>query len=787
MSENIKEVSTLKQYEEDMVRYSIVVNRRRSIPEVRDGLKVVQRRILYDMLENGVTTFENRKKSAKVVGDTMGVYHPHGDSSIYTTMVPLANWFTCKMPLLRGKGNWGNIMGDGAAAMRYTEIALSQFGFDVLLSEIRENKNVVDWIPNFDRTTKEPEFLPCKIPLLLVNGSSGMGVGLSIDISTHNVVEVIQATRALIRNPKAKVILIPDHCQPCTIIGKDWDKISESGRGSYLVRGTIETGVYKKEPALFIKSLPNGVFVESVIEEISKLVVNKQLPMIKEITDQSSDTVELVIRLKRDADPNYVKEVLYAKTNIQKSFRINFEVVNGINHQRMNYKEYLLSFLDFRARTKFRLYCNKLQVCLTRHHRVSAYIRLLETGDIDDTIKKIRKQKTKDPDELMEFLIKKYNLTDLQAKYILRTNIMELSDGYLKQYKEEVAKLEEEIHFYETAITDNSGKVILNIIDKELADIQKKYGTPRTCAIMDNADMNQIPKGTFKVVITERNFIRKLPDSDNVGTVRRDHPKFVLRVENTENILLFDNKGKVFKFPVHKIPVTDKSSPGTDIRILIKNLTANIIAMYYEPVIKKIVEGSRKHYLTVVTKMNFIKRLDLEDFVSVNASGLIYSKIVDGDEVTDIVVTPTNLDVVVYSEHKALRIKTNKVPLFKRNAVGSKAMNTNDPIGGLSVIYPDAEYIVVITKSGKINRFNVSGLTVSDRAKAGSQVIKLDAGDSIFSIYGVNEKDHIRVVTSEEVFDIPITEVKLFSSVAKGTKMINTKSSNIIRTDIMKG
>ena len=320
-----------------------------------------------------------------------------------------------------------------------------------------------------------------------------------------------------------------------------------------------------------------------------------------------------------------------------------------------------------------------------------------------------------------------------------------------------------------------------------MKEIQKKYGQPRVCRVIKASDANNVPKGTFKVVVTERNYIRKIPDTDKIGSVKKDNPKFIMRVDNAESILLFDNKGKVFRLPVAKIPVSDRNSPGIDIRILVKNLTSDIIALYYEPIIHKIVRGSRKHYMTVVTKMNSIKRLDLEDFTTVNTSGLLYSKLVDGDEVAGIAISPIDLDIVVYSSHKALRIPTAKIPLFKRNASGSKAMNTSDMIEGISVIYPDTTYIVVLTRNGVINRFSATGLSVSDRAKAGSSVIKLDKSDAIFAIYGVSETDHIRVVTSEEVFDIPVSEIKMFSSVAKGTKIINTKSANIVRADVIKG
>ena len=331
--------------------------------------------------------------------------------------------------------------------------------------------------------------------------------------------------------------------------------------------------------------------------------------------------------------------------------------------------------------TKFRLYCNKLKVAKTRWHQLTAYIKLIESGKIDDIIKMIKKQSTIDDNYLIEYLIKNIKVTDLQAKFILNTDIRRLSLGYLKKYKEEFAKLDADIPRYTEIITGDPS-IILNEINQELLEIEKKYGTPRLCHVISEAEENNIPRGTFKIVISRRNYIRKIPDTDKVGVVRGDDPKFILRVDNAENILIFDNKGKVFKLPVSKIPVTDKQAAGTDIRVLIKNLTADIIAVYYEPTLKQIVESKHKHYIAVVTKCNAIKKLDMEDFLNVSPSGLLYSKTSDNDEVSGIAIVPAELDIVIYSQQKALRTSLKNIPLLKRNSIGNKAMNTTGDIEG---------------------------------------------------------------------------------------------------------
>ena len=783
MPEKIVEHSSKQMYIEDMVKYSIIVDRRRAFPEIKDGLKPVQRKVIFDMYELGAISYKDRIKSARTVGDTMGKYHAHGDSSIYTAMVNLANWWKTKFPLVASHGNWGTVMGDGAAAMRYTEAGLSDFCYDCIVSDLKVSKQAVDWKDNFDRSRKEPEYLPVKVPILLINGTFGIGVGMASNLPPHNITEVIATTRKLIKNPKADVVLIPDHCQPLKIMDADWKKISETGYGSYKVRGIVEFGEDKGYPVIYIKSLPDNTTTEMVTSKLLSLIEKKQLPMVKDVLDPSKETVNIQIILKKGTDPHYVEEVLYSKCGVQGTVSVNFEAVDDINPDRFSYKRYLQSFLDFRATTKFRLYCNKYREISTRCHKLDAYIKIIESGEIDNVIKMVKKQDTIDDSILQEYLIKKLDITDLQAMFILTTDVRKLSKGYLKKYKEEFKELTEKQSIYKRAITDD-GTIIMNEIDQELADIAKKYGTPRICSVITEADANNIPKGTFKVVITEKNYIRKIPDTDKVGVVRGDQPKYILRVDNAENILLFDNMGKVFKMPVSKIPITDRTGAGTDIRILSKNCTADIISVFYEPSIKKVVEGKRKHYLTVVTRWNTIKKLDMEDFLNVNLSGLQYTKLKDDDVVTGIAIVPADLDLVIYSKQKALRTTMNEIPLFKRNASGSKAMNTNDEIEGISVLYPEVDMIVVVTRNGKMNKFPMNCLAAHKRAKSGSNVIKLDNGDSICAIFGAAEKDVIRTTTSEGIVEVPVSDIKLKSGIAAGQKIPSIKGT-IVRCDLI--
>ena len=518
------------------------------------------------------------------------------------------------------------------------------------------------------------------------------------------------------------------------------------------------------------------------------MIADKQLPMIKDVFNSLKDKKpDIIIKLRPGADPGYVKQVIYAKTPVQQSVNVNFEAVspNGIDLKRYSFKEYLLEFIDQRMNTKFRLYCNKLQQVMTRHLQVDAFVKVLQSKEFDKIMGMIRKYNGTDVDPIIEYMIKTCNISDIQAKFILTRTLPQLSKGHLKGYIEERKELQQKIDLYMSYVTDD-GTHIKNIIIEELKELKKKYNTPRLCQVISTAHENDIPKGTFKVVVTERNYIRKIPDVDKVGIVRKDNPKFILRVDNTQNILLFDNKGRVFNLPVHKIPITDKSGPGTDIRTIIKNATADIISVFYEPIFKKISESGNKHYLTVLTKSNIIKKLDIEDFLNVSPSGLIYSKIKPEDEVVGVSLIPHNLDIAICSGKKVLRCKLKDIPLYKRNAAGSKAMGTDTPLNGMSPLYPDSTDIVVVTKNGKFNRFNIALLNCLQRGRKGSTVIKLDSTDEIIAVFGVNETDKIRLLTSEGVEEVLVSDIKVKSSIAAGTKMIQNKSAVIVRADVVR-
>lgn len=781
-NERITEVASNVQFETDYIRYGIYILYRRVLSDYRDGLKPVQRRIIYAMLKNSKAT-TSTVKSAAVVGDVMKWYHAHGDAALYASIKPMTNWFESYIPLIDGKGNFGTFQGDPSAAARYTECKLSKFALENVLGDLIDSNEAVDWSPTYNEATVEPDYLPVKVPLLLINGSFGIGLGLRAEIPTHNLAEVIDATLALMDNPNIDIVLIPDHCMPCEIINTDFAKISNAGFGHYKVRGKVEIEDYKGKKALIIKSVPNLTYLNTVTDKIEDLIKKKKIIQIENCFDESTiNEMRYVIILKPGSDPNYVKEVIYKNTGLEQTLRINFETLNGLNPLRMSYKSYLLSFIDFRKLTKFRVYSNKLQTIQTKIHERDAYIKVLESGEIDNVIEIIKKQKKIDDTALIEYLIKKLKITDLQAKYIIDADLKKLSYGYLEKYKAEARELELQKEELMRHIMDD--KIIENDIRQELLEIKAKYGKPRNCPIVSDSS-NEIPKGEMVIAITEKNYIRKVPGGSSIGNFRNDSLRTVIKLDNTDSILIFDEMGKVFKLPVHKVPFTDKNSNGTDIRFLIKSLTANINTIIPESIVKNLSEKgcpNNKHYLITLTNNGLIKRMDLEDFTAVPPSGILYLKLDQGDFVKDVVIAHSAFNLVVYSDRKAVIMGVNEAPYLKRNTKGSRSMSNVDHVDGLCIIHNDCTDIAVITESGKINRVGIlQGLNNTGKGKSGLNLIKLASGDKISSVVAGNVNDIIHIKGTESETVIPFSDLKVGSSISGGDKILSTRSNKIIR------
>lgn len=784
MAETIIDVNGLQQYLDDYTLYALFVCRSRITPDYRDGLQPVTRKTVYGTLKLPGTKDGNVVKSAKIVGTVMGELHPHGDQSIYGSMKPMANPFESNKPLLRKRGSWGNKYGDDPAAMRYTEAGLSDFSQEVLVKNLSITPNCVDWMPNFDNTSEEPVVLPASLPLLLINGAFGVGVGMKVEIPAHNINEVIDATIQYIQHPELPTVLIPDHCMPCEIINGNFEEICNLGIGSYTVRGIVVDEIINGKQALVLESAPDMTYYSSIVKKINEMVTENTLVGIDDIY---SDKNKLIITLKRGTDSNYIKQVLYRNTDLQKNCRVNFEVLNTDgNPIRLSYRSYIHSWLKFYKLTKLRIYYNLLQEVNTKIHEVEPYVKLAASKEFDQILNLLRKNKGTDDSEIIELLIKKLKITDIQAKYIINIRLKELSKGYFDKkiatYNAQVTKKKEIM----SRITDE--QAIENDIVEELLYYKQKFGNKRRCKIISREEASGIPEGSFKIIVSTNNYIKKIPAGTNItGSYKNDPIKFVIEGDNSKNVVIFNEMGKVFKLPIHKIPFSNKSSVGTDIRMLLKNCTSNIVAIIYEPLIEQYMTKLNKYFVVTLTEAGYIKKMDLDDFISANNSGLIYAKLDDGDFIKNIMIVNCMSNIVVFSGNHALQFPMESVPYLKRATRGNKSI-TSGNIDGMSVITNiNNEAIVAITKKGYVNKIMAVALPVSDRCKRMSSIIKLSKGDYVVNVFGLTDNDSIVITTNSGNSQvIPLIKIPNSTSVSAGTRMISGRGEDVANVTYIK-
>ena len=783
--EKIIPVNVSEQFRSDYQRYGIYVTYRRILSDMRDGLKPVQRRVIYTMLDLGATN--HTIKSATITGSAMR-FHPHGSSGLYDAMKGLTNWFECYIPLLVPQGNFGSFHGDPASAERYTEARLSDFTNEYIIGDLKDTKECIDWEPNYDNTCVEPGYLPAAIPLLLINGSFGIGLGKKVDIPSHNTNEVIDAMISLIRNPNQEITLIPDTCMPCEIFDDaNWKEISDTGYGYFTVRGitTIETysnDKYKNRPAVVINSLPDMIYMNSVKEQIENLVAKKKIIQIDETYDDSSEKkLRYIVVLKPGADPEYVRNVLYQNTSLQVNQRINFEMLNGFTPVRMPYKQYLLAFIENRKQTKYRVFVNRLRMIETRIHERDAFIKLLESPKFDEIIEKIRKFKN-DDNELVEYLIKQLSITDLQAKYIIDSRLRGITRNALGRWKEEMAKLLDMKEQYMDLITDENA--LIEYIVAELEDIKKKYGcTRRSKLIHKPGAKDAIPKGAMVVAITEKGFIKKVPQGATLGNFRNDTVKQIVEIDNSDNLVIFDSSGKVYKIPIYKLPFGDKNSAGIDLKFIIKSFNGVSVNTFPEETLKRFYEKNKKKKrfcVITLSKMGYIKKMEVDDFLNITSAGLTYAKLDGGDYVQCVALAYSDNDIIVFDRSKAMRIQESSIPTMKRAARGNMTLRSKD-VDGLVLSNPSCDFMIVVTKSGKLNKISVKSIPGMQANKKEFSIIRLGKTDAIQNILFANNGQTLEIRCFQAgVFEFPVSTIVMGSSITGGDKVLTLKNDQII-------
>jgi len=767
-------------YEHDYAIYSASITFDRYVPSRYDGLKPVNRRIIYAMF-NDTHAINNasKRKSAKAVGDTMGKYHPHGDSSIYGAMQPMTNWWQIKVPLLTYDSASGSIQGGSQSAMRYTESHLSEFAYECVIGELAEYKDIVDYKPTFDNKDMEPIWLPTKVPLLLVNGSFAIGIGERVECPMHSLNDVIDATIALLHDPTAPVILIPDPCQKCQVINADWETISAIGMGKYKQRAQIDinVGARNGKDVIVISSTPDMVTWDSVRDQIDALINNHELPQIEAIEDHSypdNAGLNIEIVLKRNADSEYVKSVLYAKTKLTDTKSINFKIVDGLDCKTIGYAEYINSWINLRISEKYRLYNHRNVVVRTKLHTYRAFISVLKSGKIEEIVHKIRMKKANRV-ELIDWLIKLLNIDNIQAEIIIDSRLHNLSKTSLSKYEQDCVELEKQYQHITSMLSDNSGNAIKSEIEQELLYIKNKYGKARQSSLISEGDALNIPQGIFKVIYTEGGYIRKLQNGEPVTSIRGDNPLHVIEADNAEDILLFDIAGRCYRLQTAKIPFSNRSDKGKDVRNFFKTISP-VVCMVTENIIKTIANRVQKYYICILTSNGLIKKIVPNDILNASVSGIIYSALNNGDTVKDVIFVNDNMDVVTYTSNKALRFPSVDIPERRRTALGVQAMDTKGlMVDGINAISSVTTDIIVITQNGKINKISPVALRSTQRNRVGFNVIKLGKNDKIVSIFPYN-KDKIslvRLYRADEVIDIDPNTIQSGTTLSSGVKVCN--------------
>ena len=739
MKENIENVNIEIQSREDMKVYAIYVARFRAIPDTIDGLKPVIRRILWCAAHDCKGSIV---KTAAILGEVIKSYNPHGDSSVHTAIRNMINEFSTKYPTMKGIGGWGSKVNSNIAAPRYSHCGISKFSIDIFMRDIMEDKRATDWMNNYSNTKKEPVYLPARIPTLLILGQMGIGVGMKSSIPSHNLGEVIDVTIQLVKNPRAKFCLVPDECMPCEIIDTDWQKINETGKGNYIAQGIVDIGEYKNHPALYVRSLPDFTFYESIRESIIKLKESKKMPYIVDLISRTKTDLksldnktkfEEIIVLQKGSDPNFVKEFLYSNTQMRQTRQVSVIVLDNNQLKGYGYRQYLLGFIDFRRAAIARSLNARLQKCNTLIHERIPYLKLFNSKDCDKIIAAIRSQAGTNDQKLIEYLIKKLHITPLQASFLIDLKLKNLSKGYLQKAAEDAKRYQEEANTIMDILLDP--KKIDKVLIDQLLEIKTKYNTPVLRRMLSKGEASGIAPGTFKLVFTKKNFIRKLGENEMIGSLGTDEYNFSLISENQDNVMVFSSLGKVFKIPVHKIPLTAKGSNGMDIRLLNKYATSNMCCAATESLLTAFSQKSKMHnFIFVCTRNGYIKKIDIADILTAPTSGIIYSKVEEGDYVQSILFGPDKMDLMLLIGNKVLRVPGKQIPYLKRSTRGSRISTGTALVDSMSFINPNCQDLIVVTMSGMVNKLGINTIEPSNRGRAGIKVIKLKTGDKIISV-----------------------------------------------------
>jgi len=772
------------------IDYAMSVIVSRALPDVRDGLKPVHRRILYTMHEDGLTSDKPYRKSATTVGDVLGRYHPHGDSSVYDAMVRMAQDFSLRYPLIDGHGNFGSIDGDGAAAYRYTEARMSKIS-EVMLTDIE--KNTVDFMPNFDGRLQEPSVLPAKIPALLVNGSSGIAVGMATNIPPHNLSEVIDGVNSLIDNPDLsdedlmKIIKGPDFPTEGMILGREGIKDAyTTGRGKIVVRSETEIEEMPgNKQRIIVKSLPYQVNKAKLIEHIALLAREKRIEGISDLRDESDRTekVRIVIELKRDANAQVVLNQLYKNTQMQDNFGvIMLALVNGVP-KILTLRQCLDAYIKHREQVIIRRTKFDLDKALARAHILEGL--RIAIDNIDEVINIIRSSY----DDAKERLMDRFGLTDIQAQAILDMRLKTLSGLQREKIEEEYKQLMELIaHLREILANEH---LVLELIKEELLEVKQKYGDERKTKIVaaeGEIDVEDLIKEEQTVVaLTHFGYIKRMP-IDTYKSQRRggkgitgmttreeDFVKQIFTASTHDTILFFSNKGKLYRLRGYEIPEAGRTARGTAIVNLLRLDNGEKISA-----VIPITNFDDGKYLLMATKQGLIKKTALKEYDSTRKTGLLSITLKDDDESIDVRLTDGEDNVVlVTSKGLSITFDEKDVRPVGRSAQGVIGMRLDDNdfvIGMESIINNKEATLLAITENGFGKRTELTEYRVQKRGGRGVITYKITpkTGDIVGIRIATGNEDVMLITDKGTIIRLKVEEVSILGRSTQGVTLMRT-------------
>ena len=795
--DKIHEVDLQKTMEKSYIDYAMSVIASRALPDVRDGLKPVQRRVLYSMIELNNGPDKPHRKCARIVGDTMGKYHPHGDSSIYGALVNMAQDWSTRYPLVDGHGNFGSVDGDGAAAMRYTEARLSKISME-MLADI--NKDTVDFQPNFDETEREPVVLPARYPNLLVNGTSGIAVGMATNIPPHNLREVIGAVVKIIDNiieedrdttieELLEIVKGPDFPTGATILGtRGIEEAYRTGRGKIRVRAVtnIET-LPNGKSRIIVTELPYLVNKARLIEKIAELVREKKIDGITDLNDHSSrEGMRICIDLRKDANANVVLNQLYKHTQLQDTFGVIMlclVAVNGsLQPKVLTLPEMLKYYLAHQEdvvtrRTKYDL--NKAQ------ERADILEGLLKALDnIDEVIRIIRGSRSVQvaKQELMD----RFELTDVQAQAIVDMRLRALTGLEREKLEAEYAELMEKIRKLKAILADRN--TLLRVIREEILAISEKYGDDRRTAIgFDAYDISMedmIPRENTVITMTKLGYIKRMTvdnfRSQNRGgrgikgmqTLDDDYIEELMMTTTHHYVMFFTNTGRVYRLKAYEIPEAGRTARGTAIINLLQLMPGERITAVIP--ISKFEEG---HYLMMATRKGLVKKTPIQDYANVRKIGLAAISLRDDDELIEVKATNDKKDVILVTKYgQCIRFKETDVRSTGRVSMGVRGINLLDGDEVVAMqLNTQGYYLLVVSENGMGKRTSISEFTCQNRGGKGVKCYKItEKTGNVIGAKAVNEENEIMMITTEGIIiRLQCSDISILGRITSGVKLIN--------------